>query len=181
MEHTEAVKKRRKGTGFGQELIQPGEMSGYIRQSLAAWDMEPIDIADIKQVEKRAGEYLAFCEKSSAIPNKTGLSAWLGINRSTLNSWERGEYRKETHHAFAKKADIIMENVLVDMMLNSKIFPANGIFLLKNHSGYRDQIDIAPAAPQPLGDLPSAEALAAKLEGLAEDVPEAIEDNESNI
>lgn len=163
-----AGKRGRKGEPL-PEPVRPGELSGYIRQSLAAWGLEPIDISDIAQVEQRTQEYFQFCLKYGAIPNKSTLSAWLGINRSTLNSWERGEYRRETHHAYAEKIDILMEGTLVDLMLNNRVMPANGIFLLKNHSGYRDQIDIAPAAPQPLGDMPSPEALAARIEALEEE------------
>lgn len=149
---------------FGKEMAAPGEAGGIVHRARVAWGLPPIDPGDIDQVEARTGQYLDFCEQSDSVPTKTGLCAWLGIDRTTLNAWERGEYRRATHYAYAQKVASLMESVLVDLMANNKIFPGNGCFLLKNHAGYRDQIDIVPALPDPLGALPDPEALAAKIE-----------------
>ena len=48
-------------------------------------------------------------------------------------------------------------------MLNGKINPVTGIFMLKNHFGYRDQSEVVltPNA-NPLGNEPDTEALKQK-------------------
>ncbi len=168
-ETTEMEPKKKRGRKprhpqFAQEMASPGETGGIVQRAMAAWALSPIDSSDIEQVKARTMEYLTFCQEQDCVPHKTALCAWLGIDRTTLHAWERGEYRRETHYAYAQKVASLMEGVLVDLMANNKILPGNGCFLLKNHSGYRDQIDIAPAPQDPLGALPDPEALAAKIE-----------------
>lgn len=161
------VKRRHKRDNlqnFGQEYAEPGDNSAFMRHAMVAWDMPPIDISDPEQVEARAKEYFSYCIENDCKPNKATLCCWLGIDRTTLHSWTRGEWRSATHKQLAKKIDSLMQSILVEMMINNKVNPASGIFLLKNFDGYRDQIDIAPAVPNPLGDMPDPEALRKKIE-----------------
>lgn len=164
----EGMPARRRGKPkVGDELMSPSETSGYVRRAKVALDLPPIDIADVEQVRERVYTYLEHCAEDGVIPTKSGAAAWLGIDRSTLNSWKRGEYRQNTHHEFAQRLDRVFESMLVELLLSNKIFPASGIFLLKNYNDFRDQIDIAPTVSQPLGDLPDPEVLRKKIEANA--------------
>ena len=93
---------------------------------------------------------------------------WLGISRDTVNSWRRGEYRDKTHSDLINKAYAMLEELMNDYMLNGKVNPASGIFLLKNIHGYRDQVDIVAAPAASLADQSAAD-VAAKYAELPED------------
>lgn len=167
-EITEAVVKRKRGRpkspNFGKELAKPGETSGFVRMAKVAWDMPPVDLADVNQVEKRATEYFNYCINNDCIPNKATLCSWIGISRTTLYEWETGFSRGPAHQALAKRISTMMESVLVELLTNNKVMPASAIFLLKNHAGYRDQIEISAVQEAPLGQLQDPETLAAKIE-----------------
>lgn len=168
----EKVKKswvRNKQENFGQENVEPGDNSRFLRHALASWDLPVIDISDPKQVEDRIKLYFTNCLENDMKPNMVGMANWLGVSRDTLNSWKRGEYRSGTHSDLIIKSLGMLEELWVDYMQNGKINPASGIFLAKNMFGYRDVIDIAPTQAPPLGDQLTPEAIAAKYEELPED------------
>lgn len=167
-EITEGIVKRKRGRpkhpDFGKELANAGETSGFVRMAKVAWEMAPVDLADVKQVEQRAREYFDYCVANDCIPNKATLCAWIGISRSTLYEWETGFSRGPAHQALAKKISTMMESVLVELLTNNKVMPASAIFLLKNHAGYKDQVEISAVQEAPLGQLQDPETLAAKIE-----------------
>ena len=61
----------------------------------------------------------------------------------------------------------MLEEVEVDFFQNGKINPASGIFILKNHFGYRDVQDLVLEPKQPHGVAP--EDVAQKYAELPED------------
>lgn len=163
----EKVKKtwvRNRQENFGQENVEPGDNSRYLRLARVAMDLPPIDVSDAKQVEDRINAYFDFCEQNDKKPQKIEMAAWLGIHIDTLISWGHGEYRSKTHSEVVKKADAIMHSLWVDYMMNGKINPGSGIFLGKNMFGYRDVIDIAPTQAPPMGELMDRKALEAKVQ-----------------
>lgn len=165
---TNIVKKKRNRpdlANFGQENVEPGDNSRFIREARVAFDggmdrkpLPPIDISDPEQVKQRISEYLDFCELHDKKPSPVAMANWLGVSRETLNTWKRGEYRSETHSDLIKKAMILMEEVWYDMMQNGKINPASGIFLAKNVFGYKDVADVVVTPNNPLQDMNADEA-----------------------
>ena len=88
------TKQRRKSVEkFGEENIEPGDNARYLRQARVALSLPPIDISDEKQVWDRIMAYFDHCEQFDRKPQMIGMANWLGIDRSTLNSWKRGECR----------------------------------------------------------------------------------------
>lgn len=150
---------------FGEEHTKPGDNSRYLRHALVSWDMPPIDISDPVQVEARIGEYFSYCIDNDRKPNIRGIGNWLGVDRTTVHSWMRGEYRSSTHSNLIKKAVDILEELWVDYMQNGKVNPASGIFLGKNTFGYKDVQDIVVMPSNPLGDEPDPIALEARIRG----------------
>ena len=127
---------------FGYENTEPGDNTRYLRYARVSLSLPPIDISDAKQVEQRINQYFDFCEDNDRKPNMIGMGNWLGVDRSTLNSWKRGEYREDTHSPVIKKAVDILEELWVDYMQNGKVNPASAIFLGKNMFGYKDVQDL---------------------------------------
>ena len=150
---------------FGEEHTEPGDNAKYLRYAMASLNLPPIDISDPKQVEQRIYQYFSFCIDNDRKPNMIGMANWLGVDKTTLTSWKRGEYRTDTHSPVIQKAIAILEELWVDYMQNGKMNPASGIFLAKNMFQYRDVIDIAPGAPaDPLASVTDPEERRKRIE-----------------
>ena len=148
-----------------QEPSEPGENARYLRYAMVSLDLPPIDIADINQCKERAHEYFSFCIENDRKPNIVGLCNWLGISRDTMHTWRTGECRSATHTDFFKKCVSVMEEINLDYFQNGKINPAAGIFILKNHFGYKDVNDITITPNTNIIDV-SAEDIATKYQEL---------------
>lgn len=165
----DAVTKRKRNrpdlANFGAENTEPGDNSRYLRYAMASLDLDPIDISDPEQVKKRIYEYFEYCVENDRKPNKIGMANWLGVDATTVNSWEREEYRALTHSPVIKKAVSILHELWADYMQNGKVNPASGIFLGKNMFGYKDTQDVVVTPQTPLGDYQSPEELAKRIDG----------------
>jgi len=152
-EQVREVVNKKRGAKWTQELAadsgEPGENSRFMRYALVAWNLPPIDISDPKQVEHRIGEYFQHCADNDRKPQIVGMCNWLGIQRSTLNTWLNGEYRTGTHSDIIKKAVSFIEEMWADYMQAGKINPATGIFLAKNWYGYKDVADVVVTPNNP--------------------------------
>lgn len=147
---TAVIKPKRKRNrpdmeNFGHEYVEPGDNTRYLRNALAIWDLPPIDISDEKQVEERIKWYFQKCMEDDVKPGVVGLSNALGVTRDTLWDWKCGNTRAGTHSDVVKKAYGILEQMWEDYMQNGKINPVSGIFLGKNHFGYKDQTELKVA------------------------------------
>lgn len=155
---TEIVKQKRHRNRpdlakFGEENTEPGDNARYLRFARASLSLPPIDISDPAQVEQRINDYFDFCELNDRKPNMIGMANWIGVDRSTLNTWKTGEYRNSTHSPVIKKAVNILEELWADYMQNGKINPASGIFLAKNLFQYRDEQQIVVTPNSPLDSM----------------------------
>ena len=154
---------------FGAERVEPGDNARFLRQALVAFDLPPIDISDPKQVEQRIHDYFDFCVENDKKPNIIGMGNWLGVARDTINQWKNGDCRSSTHTAIIKKALVLMEEIWVDYMMNGKVNPGSGIFIGKNHFGYKDVQDVVITPNNPLGEETDPNAIASKYKELPED------------
>lgn len=140
-----------------QEPDEPGTNARYLRNAIASLNLPPIDISDINQCEERAKQYFSYCIDNDCRPNLVGLCNWLGISRDTLHNWRNGDTRSTTHSDFFKKCQTIMEEITVSLLLDGKVNPAAGIFILKNHNGYKDNQDITITPNNPIADVNPAD------------------------
>lgn len=138
---------------FGEENTEPGDNARYLRMARVSMSLPPIDISDPKQVEQRMNEYFDFCESNDRKPSMIGLANWIGIDKTTLSSWKRGEYRNETHSPLIIKAVEMLEELWMDYMQNGKINPASGIFIAKNLFQYKDTADVVLTPNNPMDNL----------------------------
>ena len=151
----EIAQTKRKGNNqkenFMQEHVKKGDNARYLRMARAAVDLPPIDISDPTQVSNRIGEYFDFCEQNDRKPSMLGIANWLGVDRTTLTSWKRGEYRTTTHSPLIEKAVMVLEELWTDYMQNGLVNPVSGIFLGKVMFGYKDVQDYVITPNSPLG------------------------------
>lgn len=167
-----AIKRKRNRpdlANFGAENVEPGDNARYLRWARLSLSLPPIDISDEKQVAQRINEYFDACEQNDMKPNMIGMANWLGIDKTTLTSWKRGEYRSETHSPVITKALSVLEEQWVDYMQNGKINPASGIFLAKNMFQYKDTQDVVLTPNSPLQTDNNPIDIASKYNSLPED------------
>lgn len=127
-----------------KSLINPmsGENSRMIKLCMKHIDLSPIDTKDPEQVKERISEYFDFCKENNLFPGIAGLSNWIGVHRDTINSWKRGEYRKD-HQKIIQRAYDCIECVLIDLLQEDKIPSAIGIFMLKAMFNYSDKFNLS--------------------------------------
>ena len=153
---------------FGEEYVQVGDNSKYLRHALATLNMPPIDIADAKQVSERLWWYFDHCAENDMKPTVNGMCNSLGIHRDTLHTWRTGEYRADSHQAIIMKAYRVLEELWEDYMLNGKINPVSGIFLSKNlFYGYADKQEFVLTPNNGISEADAA-TIAAKYDELPE-------------
>lgn len=170
----EVVKKKHRNrpdlANFGQENVKPGDNTRYIRHALATYHLPPIDISDPKQVEERINWYFNHCMEDDMKPTVMGFCNALGIDRSTLAGWRRGDHRAESHSPLIKKAYDFLQEQWEDYMTNGKINPVSGIFLGKNNFDYQDKQEYVITPNNPLGDTTDPANVRKRLsEGTSED------------
>lgn len=139
------VSKRSKSSAMkwdGDKNMQEGDRGRFLRHALAGWDLPAIDISDEKQVEERIIWYFSKCIEDDVKPTVSGMSSALGIHRNTFYKWGVGKLRADTHQELIVKTKGILEALWETYMQEGAINPIVGIFLGKNHFGYRDVKDI---------------------------------------
>ena len=155
---------------YGQEYVEPGDNSKYIRHALATLNLPPIDIADPKQVSGRIDWYFEHCANNEMKPTVTGFCNALGVHKDTIRTWRTGEYRAGTHQEIIQRAYALLEELWEDYMLNGKINPVSGIVLGKNQfTGYTDKQELVLTPNQNSISQEDVAAIEAKYVELPED------------
>lgn len=126
----------------GNEQLRPGDNSLYIRHSLEAFDLPPLDISDPAAVNERMLYYFHRCEERDQKPGVAGLCLYLGIDRKTFYRWAEGLSRPNTHKEIAQRGRMFLEALWEQYTLNGKLNPVSSIFLAKNHFSYVDKSEM---------------------------------------
>lgn len=118
---------------------------------------------DHEEMQTRFVEYLGMCREFECRPNLVGTAITFGIDLPTL-SHLHARQTKATPEVYETVDRIYaqMNNYVESMFASGDIPTVNGIFLLKNHHGYKDQQEVVVASQNPLGEDVSEKALADK-------------------
>jgi hypothetical protein len=155
----QVVKEKRKRNrpdlaNYGQEFIEPGDNRKYITFALESRRLPKVNFDNLDEVQERINWYFMRCAEQDMKPGVVGLANALGVDRTTLWLWKTGE-RRESNVEFTKiirQAYGTLEEMWESYMQNGKISPPNGIFLGKNHFGYKDVQDVVVKATDPYAD-----------------------------
>lgn len=162
----EQVVKKRRSRPDNAPKTEPGDNAKYIKHAMAMWDWPRLTFTDNEEVKKRTAMYFNLCEQNDMKPSVEGLALAYGINRVMLwryaNNGPDSAFIPPEVRNTLKKAYTIINGMMADYMQNGKINPVAGIFLMKNNMGYTDQTEVVITPNTPLGDNPSAPALADK-------------------
>lgn len=100
-----------------------------------------------QEVEQRVNDFFAFCQNSSLRPGIESLCMALHISRVTLYNWCHGIGCSESRKELAQAAKSFTTAYLEQAVLQGKISPPSGIFLLKNWAAYKDTISFEESPP----------------------------------
>lgn len=149
------------------------EMSAMVKNMAELRKLPPIDTRDPDVINERLDQFFEYCEKSGLRPTVTLLAAAMGVRRETIWRWEQEENARGEAIARAKG---LLEAITEEWLASGKISPPSGIFILKNHFGWRDNIEITAAKANRSEDrLPSTEEIVKRLPQVT--IDENAEDN----
>lgn len=154
-EGVQVIKKKPRGgnspvIGNNGLMVNPGDNTMYLQQSLELMNLPTIDIHDPVAVQERLNEFFQIMAKYDTKPTVAGMAMALGMDRRTLwavrNDQPTGGagYKSALPSEVAdliKKSYLLMENLWENYMQNGKINPVSGIFLGKNNFGYQDKTE----------------------------------------
>ena len=154
-EGVQVIKKKPRGgnspvIGDNGLMVNPGDNTMYLHQSLELMNLPTIDLHDVVAVQERINEFFNIMAKYDTKPTVAGMAMALGMDRRTLwairNDQPTGGagYKTALPPEVAnliKKSYLLMENLWENYMQNGKINPVSGIFLGKNNFGYQDKTE----------------------------------------
>lgn len=151
--------------------LPEGDNNKYTTFALAIMQLPEIDLQDPKQVQQRVIEYFQLCADHDMKPGVAAVALALGTDRRRLWEIHTDQEKQLVIPAESKK---IIKNVYNSLdvlwesyMQNGKVNPVSGIFLGKNHFGYKDQQEYV-VTPNTVGEDASPEVIEAKYDELPE-------------
>lgn len=154
----------------GNENMQKGDNAKFIKHSMIALDLPPVDIRDVNQVAERVRFYLDSCIKDDMRPTVAGVCLFIGIDVGTFWSWGSGRTQTKDHVALYKRIKALMNSIIEQQMAHGKLNPVSAIFLLKCHFGYQETNKIEVTTKKELPEAKSEDVLKAQyIEALPDD------------
>ena len=149
-------------------LAGSGENTRMIEFALWTKSLPKIDYTDTEALEERINLYFGYCAEQDMRPTVSGLSSAIGVSRITIWNWRSGN-RRPANFEVIDRAYNMLEELWESYMINSKIHPANGIFLGKNQFGYKDVQDVTITPNNGLGETIPIEVIEEKYASLPEE------------
>jgi len=122
--------------------------TNYIVHTMRLSAMTPIDRRNAAQIRERTIEYMQACIDDCMKPNMVGYALALGTDRVGLQRMFTDRTINAEAYAEIDRGMTMLENVMIQLMMDSKINPVTAIFLLKNHFSYKDASDVNIHAEQ---------------------------------
>ena len=122
--------------------------TNYIVHTMRLSAMEPIDRRNAEQIRQRTIDYMQACIDDCMKPNMVGYALALGTDRVGLQRMFTDRTINADAYTEIDKGMTMLENVMIQLMMDSKINPVTAIFLLKNHFSYKDASDVNIHAEQ---------------------------------
>lgn len=141
--------------------FEPGEISYQMAKILPMLSWEKPLTAEAKIARVR--EYFEYCFNNDVRPSIPGLSFAEGISVSQFNEIAFRQTKDDRAVADEYLKSRMFINILLEQFTEtSKINPVVGIFLLKNHFGYKDVQEHKVVAEDPYGTILNRSELAEK-------------------
>ena len=186
-----ATTRRRKAGGGKYDAPEKAELGEYRADLVRNWrEPDPevreifattmeirswahIDRTKVEEVEQRVNLYFVTLAERGMKPNVPGLAMALGCSRTELMRIVNGQTGKPTEVVrVLQNAWNTINSMTEDYILNTKVNPVAGIFIMKNNFGYRDQAEVIVKPSNPYGEQKDSDALAKKY---LEEMPEVLD------
>jgi len=105
--------------------------------------MPKVSGSDTEAVEERIEEYFRICSERDALPTVEGMSLALGVSRSTLWEWGRGNNCTRGTTEAVQRAKTLLSALDAELAVRGKIQPVAYIFRSKNYYGLSDKVEIS--------------------------------------
>lgn len=152
--------------------MEPGDNSKYVAFGMKIFNLDPIDLCSEEQVKARISDYLRICYEEDMKPGIAGMAMALGVDRHRLMEIKGGSDRSSLPagcRAVIKRAYDYIEVYWESIMQSGKINPASGIFLGKNHFGYKDQSEMVLTPNARLSEQTTPAELQKRIAALPDD------------
>ncbi len=128
--------------------------SAYLYHSARIAEMPRCDLLSASDIERRSLEYFKACSDDGIRPSLTGLALSLGTTvKGFQGLFNDRRMPDECLNALGKAAAKV-EDVTISLMLDTRIQPVTGLFILKNHFGYKDTNEVTINSVRKSGDTP---------------------------
>ena len=123
---------------------------------------------DADDVEKRLRKYLELSIQNELKPTVAGFALSLGLHRQRIHEIVHGRMGEHGINCSEEVREVVryyynlMETYFESTFVEGKIQPVVGIFMAKNHYGYKDQTENVIVPGTPLQDLQDPRAVAKK-------------------
>jgi len=153
-----------------QIVVDRDKNQKFTERGLEILSWGKINLHDEEQVYQRISKYFDDCQQKSIKPTVSALAFSLRISREMLYRFVRGDAVVERNYSpeivsMIRDAYQMLDVLWEDYMMNGQVNPASGIFLGKNHFGYRDIVDYT-ISPGSSAAPPSPAELSQKYEQL---------------
>ena len=105
--------------------------------------LPPLEIWDAESIGRRTMEYLERCKVDGCRVSLSDYALSLGTTPDGLNDIVNDKRKTDEVRSAILKGISMVEAIMIEMMMEQRINPVTGIFLLKNHFGYKDQSEIS--------------------------------------
>lgn len=133
------------------------------RAMLYAQEKGKVDFHDADAVMERFVDYVNIAQEIGIKPNLVGTALAMGVTLDKLSQTHsrRIKLPQESYEA-VDNIYTFLNSYLEGLFADGDIPTVNGIFLFKNHYGYKDQQEVVVAPTRPLGDDVSEKSLEEK-------------------
>jgi len=116
--------------------------STYLYHSAKIAELPRCNLLDASEINKRSLEYFQACSDDGIRPSLTGLALAMGTTvKGFQGLFSDRRMPEECINALGKAAAKV-EDVTISLMLDTRVQPVTGLFILKNHFGYKDASDV---------------------------------------
>ena len=126
----------------------------YLYHSARIAEMPRCNLMSATEISERSLEYFKACSDDGVRPSLTGLALSLGTTVKGFQSLFNDRRMPEECLNALGKAAAKVEDVTISLMLDTRIQPVTGLFILKNHFGYKDTSDVNINSIRKSGDTP---------------------------
>lgn len=140
------------------------EHKKLLASTMGMWNWAEADLGNPAEVESRILKYFDICTNEDIKPNLEGVAYCLGKDIKEITEIATGDKEgiPSTTVKVIRRAVQAMRKYMVDLMMNNKIIPVSGIFLLKNLHGFRDNAEVVIDVRRPIQNPSTTAELAEK-------------------